>query len=156
MPAITTTVEIAAPPSTVRAKFLDFASIPSYTPTGFIRSIVPADNKPPTTLQPGDKLTCIVGYGKMTFTPVVRQNTPSLFSWIGSLPGVFTGEHRFVFEEIPNQPGRTRLVHEERFSGMLGFLMGGNLMANAAGWNENTRSGFESFNRDFKLWVEGK
>lgn len=92
----------------------------------------------------------------MTLTPVVRHNTSALFSWTGSLPGIFTGEHRFGFEAIAEQPDRTRLVHEEQFGGLLGFLMGGGVVANAAGWNEHTRVGFESFNRDFKAWVEGK
>ncbi|RAK98062.1 SRPBCC domain-containing protein [Aspergillus ibericus CBS 121593] len=156
MYAVTTTVEIAASPATVREKFLDFSSLSTYTPTGFIRSIVPADNKAPTTLQPGDKLTCTVGYGKMTFSPIVTNNTPALFSWVASLPAIFTGEHRFLFEAIDGQPDRTRLVHEEHFSGMLGFLMGGSFVAKSAGWGENTRTGFESFNRDFKAWVETK
>ncbi|PYI09597.1 hypothetical protein BO78DRAFT_394805 [Aspergillus sclerotiicarbonarius CBS 121057] len=156
MHPVTTTVEIAASPSTVREKFLDFASIPKYTPTGFIRAIVPADNKAPMTLQPGDKLTCTVGYGKMKFGAAVWNNTPELFSWGGSLPGIFTGEHRFVFEKVAGQPNRTRLVHEEHFSGLFGFVMGEGFVARSAGWAEKTKTGFESFNRDFKAWVEEK
>lgn len=63
----------------------------------------------------------------MKFSPVVSSNTQSMFSWVGSVPGIFTGEHVFRFEEIPaSEQGqsRTRFVHEETFTGLLSFLMG--------------------------------
>ncbi|RDH29019.1 hypothetical protein BDQ94DRAFT_151217 [Aspergillus welwitschiae] len=158
MYTITTSVEIAAPPGVVRDKFLDFAALPTYSPSGFIRHISSVTDKPPTQLQAGDRLNCTVNYGKTHFTPIVQANTPALFSWVGSIPGIFTGEHRFNFEYIdadqPGKPYRTRLVHEERFTGLLSFLMGQGMLANAAGWRENTRQGFDTFNRDFKAWVE--
>ncbi|KAL3258396.1 hypothetical protein ABHI18_006073 [Aspergillus niger] len=158
MYTITTSVEIAAPPGVVRDKFLDFAALPTYSPSGFIRHISSVIDKPPTHLQAGDRLNCTVNYGKTHFTPIVQANTPALFSWVGSIPGIFTGEHRFSFGSIdadqPGKPYRTRLVHEERFTGLLSFLMGQGMLANAAGWRENTRQGFDTFNRDFKAWVE--
>ncbi|BCS03111.1 SRPBCC domain-containing protein [Aspergillus luchuensis] len=158
MHTITTSVEIAAAPEVVRDKFLDFAALPTYSPSGFIQHIIPVNDKLPGHLQAGDQLKCTVNYGKSQFTPTVRANSPDLFSWVGSIPGIFTGEHRFSFECAPtDQPGkasRTRLVHEERFTGLLSFLMGQGMLANAAGWRDNTRQGFESFNRDFKVWVE--
>ncbi|GKZ36195.1 hypothetical protein AbraIFM66950_007191 [Aspergillus brasiliensis] len=158
MYTVTTSVEIAAPPEVVRDKFLDFSALPVYSPSGFLQRIVPGNDKPAAHLQAGDRLTCAVNYGKTQFSPIVRENTPALFSWVGSIPGIFTGEHRFSFESLPTdhpgQPCRTRLVHEERFTGLLGWVMGQGMLANAVGWRENTRQGFETFNRDFKAWVE--
>ncbi|KAL4778740.1 hypothetical protein BJX76DRAFT_365993 [Aspergillus varians] len=157
MAIISTSVEIAASPATVRQKFLDFPSLPTYTPTGFIRSITPADTTiSPADLKPGDKLSCVVGYGKMNFSPVLVENSEKQFSWSGSLLGVFTGVHAFRFESSSSsgQEG-TRLVHEERFSGLLGGIMGEGYLARWLGMREDTRKGFEGFNADFKKWVEG-
>ncbi|PWY83329.1 hypothetical protein BO70DRAFT_370615 [Aspergillus heteromorphus CBS 117.55] len=140
---ISTSIEIAAPPAVVRDKFLEFSAIPSYSPHGFIRAITP----------PGDKLQCSLGYGKMNFSPVVTTNEPACFSWTGSVPGVFVGEHRFGFEAGPD-PARTRLVHEERFTGLLAFLMGEGLVARSADMRASTQQGFEDFNRLFRAWVE--
>ncbi|EAW13724.1 SRPBCC domain-containing protein [Aspergillus clavatus NRRL 1] len=157
MYTVTTSIEIAAPPATVREKFLDFPSIPKYSPEGFIRSIVPVTDKSPVDLQAGDKLNCTVGYGKMQFSPIVQENSPSLFSWVGSIPGIFTGEHAFRFEGISSGEGqqiRTRLVHEEKFTGLLSFLMGENILARSAGMVDDMKKKFGGFNEDFKAWVE--
>lgn len=97
------------------------------------------------------------GYGKMKFSPVVSSNTQSMFSWVGSVPGIFTGEHVFRFEEIPaSEQGqsRTRFVHEETFTGLLSFLMGESFLARYVGLAEDSRKGFAGFNHDFKAWVE--
>ncbi|KKK23471.1 hypothetical protein ARAM_003975 [Aspergillus rambellii] len=98
---VSATTEIAAPPATVRAKLLDFKSIPTYSPNGFIRSITPVADKLPPSLEAGDQLKCVVGYGKMKFTSSVLENSPSKFSWSGSFLGIFIGEHMFRFEEVP-------------------------------------------------------
>lgn len=47
---VTATIDIAAPPSVVRAKFLDFASLPKYH-SGFFGSITPLG-----ALEPGNKI----------------------------------------------------------------------------------------------------
>lgn len=47
---VTSTTDIAAPPSLVRAKFLDFASLPNYHST-FFGSITPLG-----ALEPGNKI----------------------------------------------------------------------------------------------------
>ncbi|RLL93320.1 hypothetical protein CFD26_101684 [Aspergillus turcosus] len=155
---ITTSIEINAPPATVREKFLDFPSISKYSPDGFIRSISPVDStKSSIDLQPGDNLNVCAGYGKMKFSPVVSSNTQSKFSWIGSVPGIFTGEHMFRFEEIPasgQEQSRTRFIHEESFTGLLSFLMGNGFLASYAGFGENSKKGFDGFNHDLKAWVE--
>ncbi|RHZ67165.1 uncharacterized protein CDV56_109190 [Aspergillus thermomutatus] len=138
--------------------FLNFSSIPDYSPNGFIRSISPVDPaKLPVDLQPGDKLNVCAGYGKMTFSPIVSANTQSMFSWIGSIPGIFTGEHMFRFEEIPasgQEQSRTRFVHEETFTGLLSFLMGESFVARYVGLMEDSRKGYDGFNHDLKSWVE--
>ncbi|KAF4232527.1 hypothetical protein CNMCM6457_004853 [Aspergillus fumigatiaffinis] len=157
---ITTSIEINAPPATVREKFLDFSSISKYSPNGFIRSISPVDpTKSSIDLQPGDKLNVCAGYGKMKFSPVVSSNTPSMFSWIGSIPGIFTGEHLFRFEEIPasgQEQNRTRFVQEETFTGLLSFLMGEGFLARYVGLGEDSRKGYDWFNHDLKAWIEGE
>ncbi|KAL4913866.1 hypothetical protein BDW62DRAFT_205128 [Aspergillus aurantiobrunneus] len=162
MYTLTTSIEIAAPPATVRNKFLDFSSIPTYTPNGFVHSIAPTDPAiAPANLKPGDKLNCAMGYGKMKFSPVVVENTGAEFSWKGSVPGVFTGVHAFRFEEIPSPAGstveagaRTKLVHEEVFTGLLSGLMGDGWLGGLLGMHEQSKKGFEGFNADFKKWVE--
>ncbi|KAL2844592.1 hypothetical protein BJY01DRAFT_248101 [Aspergillus pseudoustus] len=148
---LTTSIEINAPPAVVREKFLDFPSIPKYT-TGFVHSITPTPAKPPASLIPGDKLACVMG--NMNFSPIVVENEPSIFSWRGSLPGVFTGEHVFRFEELDGGK-RTRLVHEEKFNGLLAGLMGEGWMSSLSSLKGNTLKGFEGYNQDFKRWVEG-
>ncbi|KAL3495918.1 hypothetical protein BJX62DRAFT_232805 [Aspergillus germanicus] len=156
MTRISTSIEINAPPAVVREKFLDFPSIPTYT-SGFVGSITPTPAKDPHTLVPGDKLACVMG--NMNFAPVVVRNEPAIFSWRGSVPFVFTGEHMFRFEEIPptTQSGvsTTRLVHEESFSGLLAGIMGEGWMSSLSALRGDSIKGFEGFNADFKRWVEG-
>ncbi|KAI9371366.1 hypothetical protein BJX61DRAFT_31167 [Aspergillus egyptiacus] len=172
MPTISTTIEIAASPAVVREKFLDFPSLPAYHPpdSAFIHSITPTDrtkcNNGPETLQPGDGIECVIGRGKMAFSAVVVENSPRAFGWRGSLPvpGLFTGVHMFRFEGVDaededetGEGGRTRLVHEESFSGLLaGIMMGEGWLGSSAwvGMRRETVEGFERFNRDFKAWVE--
>jgi hypothetical protein len=94
----------------------------------------------------------------MQFSLIVQENTSSLFSWRGSLLGIFVGEHMFHFEEIPGSAegdqSRTRFVQEEKFTGLISFVMGEGLLAKSIGTREDTKKGFEGFNRDFKTWVE--
>ncbi|KAL2812597.1 hypothetical protein BJX63DRAFT_432494 [Aspergillus granulosus] len=151
MVLLTTSIEINAPPAVVREKFLDFPSLPTYT-TGFVHSITPTPAKPPHTLVPGDKLACVMG--DMKFSPVVVRNDSTIFSWRGSLPGVFTGEHMFKFEGIEGG-AKTKLVHEEEFGGLLAGIMGDGWMGSLSAMRGNTLKGFEGFNADFKKWVEG-
>ncbi|KAL4863250.1 hypothetical protein BDV12DRAFT_206677 [Aspergillus spectabilis] len=159
MGSINTSIEINAPPAVVREKFLDFPSIPTYTPNGFVASITPVNTSiTPHDLKPGDKLLCAMGYGKFKFTSTVVNNTPEEFSWCGSLPGIFTGTHFFKFEEIASTTGggvNTRLVHGERFSGLLAGVYGEGWLGRVAGLRKGGEEGFAGFNGDFKRWVEG-
>ncbi|BCS29795.1 SRPBCC domain-containing protein [Aspergillus puulaauensis] len=160
MAIVSTSIEIAASPATVREKFLDFPSLQTYSPTGFIRSIEPdGASTAAKNLKAGDKIHVTAGYGKWKFSPLVEQNTEELFGWRGSVPGIFTGAHAFRFESVSDSDttgaeARTRLVHEERFSGLLAGLMGEGYFGSLFGMREDTRKGFEGFNADFKKWVE--
>ena len=83
------------------------------------------------------------------FSPKVTANTPDEFKWLGSLPGVFSGEHAFKFLPSQTSEGHTLLVQEEAFSGALSFLVGETWK-----WGKSTKEGFENFNRDIKTRAE--
>ncbi|KAK6523169.1 hypothetical protein TWF694_006064 [Orbilia ellipsospora] len=147
-----TTIEIAAPPSTVRAKFLDFSQIPKYHPNGFFKSIAPL--VPGQPLEPGLKMHNELD--GMTIEPVLIENSPSVFRWGGSgLLGTFKGEHIFRFEPSSQTQGGTTFTHEEKFTGLLSFIMGSNVAANSIGLRASTQKGFEKYNVDLKKWCEG-
>ncbi|KAL3480446.1 hypothetical protein BJX99DRAFT_254437 [Aspergillus californicus] len=162
MQLITTSIEIAASPAVVREKFLDFPSMPKYTPTGFMRSVAPADpSKSPASLQAGDKINCVSSYGKMTFSAAIVENSSREFSWTGSVPVLFRGVHVFRFEEIPGgfegegQRTRTKFVQEETFTGLLSGIVGEGFLGNLVGMRKSSITGYNGFNQDFKAWVEG-
>ncbi|EMD85408.1 hypothetical protein COCC4DRAFT_181063 [Bipolaris maydis ATCC 48331] len=146
--SIVTTIDIAAPPSQVRDKFLDFASLSKWH-SSFFSSITPHG-----TLEPGQKLLVHFATGGQKMNPVIQQNTPTTFAWTGSLPFVFTGTHCFLFEESTVIPGGCRLTQSEEFSGALGWLMGGNVVARQVGFAEKTKRGFEILNADLKAACE--
>lgn len=84
----------------------------------------------------------------MTFKPVVTAVDPmQAFEWLGRLvlPGVFDGRHRF--ELVATSTGGTRLVHTEKFSGLLVRFMRTSL-------NTHTRAGFEAMNLALKSRAE--
>jgi hypothetical protein len=120
-------------------EFTDFGAYPAWNP--FIRSIhgdVKTGNRIEATLR-------IPGRDPMVFTPVILAfERNRILQWEGRLllPGVFTGRHTFRFE--PAGPGRTRLVQEEGFSGILVPFFG----------LDATREGFTSMNSALKSRAE--
>jgi len=80
----------------------------------------------------------------MTFNARIRAAAPNReLMWLGGppIPGIFSGEHRFLIE--PLSDGATRLHHSERFSGLLvGPLTDAML--------DDTAKGFEAMNRALK------
>ena len=46
------------------------------------------------------------------------------FRWLGSIPGIFSGEHKLRFLESKTTKGGMMLLHEENFTGLFGFIMG--------------------------------
>ncbi|EAT90315.1 hypothetical protein HBH56_060920 [Parastagonospora nodorum] len=144
---ITANIEIACPPEFVRAKFLEFPSIPTYHTT-FFTSITPQG-----PLESQQKITVVfVGMGKMDAT--ILANEPQLFKWAGSIPLLFGGDHSFHFTPSTTTPGGTTFTQDESFYGALGFLMGDGFIARRMGMGEKTARNWEGFNKDFKAWCE--
>lgn len=152
-------------------QFLDFPSIPSYTKA--FESIT--SPKPGTALEKGDKVVVKLA-NSPAFTGVIevntpppssspsnrsresnphQTNTPTHFSWTGSLPFVFTGTHSFHFVPSTTTPGGTSFTQEEVFSGVLGWLlMGEGVVGRAAGMKEKTKGTWDGFNADLKRECE--
>ncbi|KAL6232010.1 hypothetical protein BDW75DRAFT_243369 [Aspergillus navahoensis] len=164
MGSLHTIIEINAPPAVVRKKFLDFSSLATYHPNGFVASITPADPTiTPLDLKPGDKLHCAMGHGRLKFSPRVVHNSPEEFSWYADLPEflpwIFGGTHYFRFEGVGGRAGsgegvRTRLVHGENFTGLLAGVYGEGWLSRMVGLKKEGEQGFRAFNDDLKRWVE--
>ncbi|PNY25735.1 Uncharacterized protein TCAP_04329, partial [Tolypocladium capitatum] len=126
-------------------QFLDFASYPTWT-QGYIKSITAAD----AAAAPGTKLRAVMA--RLTVSPRVLANSPGEFRWRGwlhGLPGVFTGDHVFVFEPSGTTRGGTTFVQAERFSGLLAALQ-----PRGAALRESVRRDFVGFNEDLKKRCE--
>ncbi|CAG5145233.1 uncharacterized protein ALTATR162_LOCUS1677 [Alternaria atra] len=146
---VTASIDIASPPESVRAKFLDFASLPKYH-KGFFTSISPLG-----PVESGNKIRVVFASGQ-TIDASIEHNTPISFAWTGSLPYVFTGTHSFTFEPSNTIPGGTKFTQEEVFSGALAFIMGENVIARQFGFPEKTKKMWEGYNEDLKAWCEGQ
>jgi hypothetical protein len=134
MHEIRTEIEIDASPARVWDVLLNFSSHAQWNP--FIRSI---SGKP----VPGERLVVNIhppGGKAMVFKPRVLVAEPDReLRWLGRflLPGVFDGEHFFQMEGIGH--ARTRLVHGEKFSGLLVGMAKAQL-------DGGTRAGFVAMN----------
>jgi hypothetical protein len=142
--AISTDIEIDAPPERVWRVLTDFASYPDWNP--FVTRIA-------GDLSPGAKLTVRLqppgGLG-MTIKPrIVEHEAGKSFAWRGQLGirGLFDGAHRFEVSPLPGN--RTRLVHSEQFGGVLVRLMKKNL-------DGGVRNGFIAMNEAVKRRVESQ
>jgi hypothetical protein len=67
---------------------------------------------------------------------------------------MFNGEHAFRFEQSTKTQDGTTFVHEEKFTGILAFMIGEGFVARLIGLRKSTKEGFEGFNRDLKAWCE--
>jgi len=132
--AITTEIEIDAPPADVWAALTDLDRYAEWNP--FITEaagVAEVGERLKNRMQPP-------GERAITFRPEVTVVEPDeTFEWLGHLgvPGVFDGRHRFALTELPD--GRTRLVQSEQFSGLLVRPMRKRLDA-------GTVAGFEAMN----------
>lgn len=141
MPRIDTEIKIHAPVAKVWSVFMDFPSWVVWNP--FIVKISGTAKEKEKL-----KITAKLPNGKgMTFKPAVlcvRENAE--FRWRGSLPipGLFTGEHLFLFKD--DGRGGTDLTHSEIFSGLLPPFMPGMLA--------KTKQGFEIMNKALKERAE--
>jgi hypothetical protein len=139
---IVSDIAIEAPPTRVWSALMDFRAFPDWNP--FVRRIEGAPRV-------GERLRVTIqppGGRQMTFRPMVLHPTTLWeLRWLGRvlLPGVFDGEHYFQVQEVGG--GRSRLIHGERFTGlMVPFLR--------KGLDTATRAGFLAMNRALKIRVE--
>ncbi len=142
MKSIETQVIIHAPLNQVWQTLMVFKNYPNWNP--FIQSIT---GNP----QEGKSLVVSIhppGKSSMTFTPVVLKNEfHKEFRWKGKLgmTGIFDGEHYFKLEKV--RENKTRLIHGEKFTGLLTLPF-------LALIGENTKNGFEQMNQALKNQVE--
>jgi hypothetical protein len=142
MHEIRTEIDIAASPDRVWQVLMDFPSHPDWNP--FVRSI---QGKPRVGEQLVVKIQPEGGKG-MTLKPKVLVADPQKeLRWLGHLlfKGVFDGEHFFQVQAMAN--GHTRLVHGERFSGLLVPLAKSAL-------DGGTKAGFIAMNEALKSRAE--
>lgn len=141
MPAIDTSIDIAATPTRVWEILTDFAAYPQWNPFIVrVAGLPVVGGRLVVTIQPP-------GRKAMMFRPVVLAATPEVeLRWRGRLlmPGLFDGEHLF---RLSPADGGCRLDHSEVFSGVLAGLLGGTLPA--------TRRGFVAMNEALKARAEG-
>lgn len=104
-------------------------------------------------LNEGEKITVFIqppDEDGMEFKPLIlKYDDKSELRWKGKMffSGIFDGEHYFKFESLSEE--RTRLIHGEKFSGILvPFLL--------PRIKENTLKGFNQFNAALKDRVENK
>ena len=116
---IHTRISIAADSEQVWSVLVDGKAYPDWNP--FIRRLdgaIAVDRRIAITLTSRRGET-------IRFTPVVTRVLPGReLRWLGRLvmPGVFDGEHYFLL--LPSAGGRTLLIHGERFTGILPWMLG--------------------------------
>jgi hypothetical protein len=139
---IRTEIDIEATPPRLWHALTDFKTFPDWNP--FVLAVEGEPKK-------GARLKVTLrtaGGGDMTFRPrVLAADEGRELRWRGRLllPGVFDGEHYFEVSELST--GRSRLVHGERFSGLLVPWL-------QRGLESSTRSGFMAMNRAVKRRLE--
>lgn len=138
-----TEIEIAAAPATVWGVLTDLAGYPDWNP--FITSSE-------GTIAVGEQLTNRLeppGGRAVTFKPTVTEvDAGRVLEWLGGLPlpSLFDGRHRF--DLVPDGDG-TRLIHAERFTGVLVPFMKRSL-------DTTTLAGFEAMNTALKSRAEAR
>jgi hypothetical protein len=136
-----TEIDIDAPPSSVWAILTDLSAYPDWNP--FITSSE-------GSVGVGERLTNRLeppGGKALTFKPTITAvEEGRVLEWLGRLvvPGLFDGRHRF--ELVPTGDG-SRLIHTERFSGVLVPLLKKRL-------DTETLAGFAAMNTALKARAE--
>jgi hypothetical protein len=137
-----TEIDIEAPRQRVWNALTDFARFPEWNP--FVLAV---EGEPAKGVRLKVTLRTSPG-GEMTFRPLVLAAEPEReLRWRGRLlmPGLFDGEHYFQLSDA--SPGLTRLIHGERFSGLLVPWLRLSL-------ERDTRQGFVAMNRAVKRRLE--
>lgn len=136
-----TSIEIQAEPRKVWAVLSDFSAYPEWNP--FVREAR-------GELREGERIVVRMsppGGKPMQFKPrLLRVEAGSELRWLGHLlvPGLFDGEHFFRLEKTE---AGTRLIHGERFSGILVRPLKKTL-------DEDIKRGFEEMNAALKRVAE--
>lgn len=138
-----TEIEIAAPPETVWEILTDLGVYPEWNP--FITSsegVVAVGQRLTNRLEPPGGTAITI---KPTVTAVEHARA---FEWLGRLviPLLFDGRHRF---ELVAEGRGTRLIHTERFTGVLVPVLKRSL-------DTSTRSGFEAMNTALRARAEAR
>jgi len=143
--SLETSVEIDVPPERVWHILTDFSNHSNWDP--FIREITGELREGATlsiTIQPTPD-------EKMHFSPIItRLESSKELRWISNLWGIdflFSGEHYFKLKR--NKDNTTTLVHGEKFTGILLFMF-------SSQFEQNTLSGFKSFNKALKVVSEAQ
>jgi len=139
-----TSITINATPAVAWNILTDFDAYPEWNPfiPEFGTKPAPGERFSVTIQQPGSK--------PMTFKPrCLKMDENREFRWLGHLlfKGLFDGEHIFELEPLAN--GGTKLVHRERFTGILVPLLWKQLDTKA-------RQGFEMMNEKLKERAESR
>ena len=140
MKELKTEIIINAPQHAVWQVLTNFSEYPAWNP--FIVSISGSPVKgavlQTSMMQNGKK------YG---FKPVITElEEGSRLEWLGKLSlNLFNGNHYFILERLGS--GQTRLLHGERFSGLLSGILLKKI-------GEDTLRGFQSMNKALKQRAE--
>ena len=98
----------------------------------------------------GGKLrnTLILNGKTSVFKPkILKWEENNHFEWLGGTALIFTGRHYFILEEVG--PNQTKLIHGERFGGLLCPIIMRQI-------GEATQQGFLALNRALKERVEAR
>ncbi|MFC5971190.1 SRPBCC family protein [Halomarina salina] len=139
---VETSVDIDAPPEAVWEVLMDVERYEEWNPFMTIEKRPVAGERVTVHLTPPGKPA-------VTMTPEVLVADGRELRWRGTLGvnGLYDGEHTFTLTERPD--GRTRLVHAERFSGVL---------VRPVNWwlGDSTERGFVQMNEALKARVESR
>ena len=137
---IYTTIDIHAPAETVWDVLTDFAAYPEWN--GHTRITGDPTEGARLTVAPGPDADSMP-----TFKPRVLRADDNELRWRGHLwvRGLFDGDHSFVIEEL--EPGESRLIQSEQFSGVFAGLI-------LRRYGKQTAETFEAVNAALKARAE--
>jgi len=118
MPAVSRAeIVINEPIAVVFSALVDFGSWSRWMPALFRPARGPA-----RALAVADRIVVLLGGALPMALKVLRVAPHSELAWRGGVPGLLVGEHAFYLHDLGD--GRTRVLSEERFSGLLAHIPG--------------------------------
>jgi hypothetical protein len=113
MPAVARAeIVIDQPIDAVFGQLVDFGRWSGWMPPLFRPARGPA-----RALAVADRIVVLLGGALPMALRVLRVSQPGELAWRGGIPGILVGEHAFYLNDLGG--GRTRVLSEERFSGLL-------------------------------------